>query len=71
MEELGEKQKKILGVLKNQELATTKISSIISANMYQTQIYLEELLDKKLIDYRKEENATYWRLTKKGEENEI
>ncbi|CAK0756673.1 hypothetical protein CCP1ISM_60015 [Azospirillaceae bacterium] len=65
--ELNDKQKNILEELKNKELATTKIAFLISANLYQTQVYLEDLLKEKLIEHRDENNATYWKLTKKGD----
>ena len=41
--ELNEKQKKILEFLEKEELATTKIAFLISANLYQAEEYLNEL----------------------------
>lgn len=60
-EELNEKQKLILKYLKeNSEIATTKISFLITSNLYQTQEYLEELEKKGFVKSYKKNNATYW-----------
>ena len=61
--ELNDKQKKILEELKKEEeIATTKISFLISANLYQTESYLDELEEMNLITKIEKGHATYWRL---------
>ena len=67
-EELNEKQKLILKFLKeNSEIATTKISFLITSNLYQTQEYLEELEKKGFIESSKKNNATYWSISSNKE----
>ena len=64
--DINEKKQKILDILgKEKEIATTKIAFLITANLYQTEIYLEELFEDKLILFEKRSNATYWRLNGK------
>jgi len=59
--ELNDKEKKILELLKKEEsLATTKIAFLISSNLYQTEVYLEQLYKSKKIIKNKKNNATYW-----------
>ena len=65
--ETTEKHKEILNLLKKEEVATTKISFLISVNYYQTEKFLLELENLNLIERRKENHATYWRLKKDGE----
>lgn len=66
MEELNDKQKAILKILKDlkegESLATSKIAFLISSNLYLAEKYLEELLEKNLIEKYEKNNATYWRL---------
>jgi|GEM_PF-3253642 predicted transcriptional regulator len=60
--DLNEKQKEILKILENgEELATTKIAFLISANLYQTEAYLEDLEKEGLILNFKKNNATKWK----------
>ncbi len=67
--ELTKKQKRILELLQNEEeIATTKIAFLISANLYQTEVYLEELLAHGLLEKNSKNNATYWKL-KREESN--
>lgn len=58
--ELNEKQKKILEFLEKEELATTKIAFLISANLYQAEEYLNELEKEGFIIKKLRNNATYW-----------
>ena len=64
--EIGVKEKKIIEILiQEDELATTKISFLISSNLYQTEFYLNNLLNLNIITKEERNNATYWKL--KGE----
>ena len=51
--DLKDKQKKILEILKKEDgLATSKISFLITSNLYQTEEYLNELLKLKPCSYK-------------------
>lgn len=60
--DLNDKQKKIIEILTNDKLATTKISFLISANLYQTEQYLNELEKEGLILKEEKNYSTYWSL---------
>lgn len=60
--ELTDKQKQILGVLKEGELPISKIAFLVSSNIYHIEPVLEDLEEKGLIISEKRNNATYWRL---------
>lgn len=68
--ELNDKQKKILDLLKiEEEIATTKVAFLISANLYQTESYLEELKNLGLVIKIPKNNATYWKLNTTNQKN--
>lgn len=61
--EITEKQKKIMDVLKEEEeIATTKISFLITSNLYQTKQYLEELEAIGLVTKIDKGHAVYWKI---------
>ena len=60
--DLNDKQKKILEILKEGELSTTKIAFLINANILYAESYLKELLNEDLIINEQRNKATYWRL---------
>lgn len=60
---LVDKQKKIIEVLQKEgECATTKIAFLISSNLYQTEFYLNDLLNKNILINESRNSATYWKL---------
>ena len=55
----NDKKEKIIELLKSKgELATTKISFLITANLYQTETYLEELLNEGIVEKDQVNNFT-------------
>ena len=65
--DFNNKKNKILEILKEGELATTKIAFLITSNLYQAEVYLNELEEDGLIIHYSKNNATYWKL-KNGKE---
>ena len=61
--EINDKKRKIIEILfKEKELATSKIAFLISANLYQTEVYLHQLLENNIIEKKEQNSATYCRL---------
>ena len=60
--ELNDKQKKILEVLKDEKLATSKIAYLTTLNLYRAEDYLNQLFDEGLVNKEHINNATYWSL---------
>ncbi len=61
-----EKKQEIIKLLKNEEMALSKICGILKMNIYYGERYCDELIKEKKLSLRKDGKTKYYRVLKGG-----